>query len=74
MRLSLLDRLLGRDVRAAARDYIAAMRPTDQIEEGLAEALAVVEEARARKIAVNGRKYTPPIQPRPVVCTAIPKD
>lgn len=74
MKLSLLDRILGRDVDAAARDYLAAMRPAEQVEEGFADVLAALAEARTRKTEVSGRKYTPPVQPRPVIRTAVPKD
>jgi hypothetical protein len=74
--VSLLDRLLGRELRRVHGEFLEAMRPSDQVEAALAEALAVVEEARRRRAAAqsSGRKFTPAPQPRPARIPSIPED
>jgi hypothetical protein len=73
---SFIDRLLGRDLKRVHDEFIEAMRPSDQVEVALAEALAVVEEARRRRAAAQptGRKFTPAPQPRPARIPSIPED
>lgn len=72
--MSLWDRLLGREMRRVHDQFVEAMRPADQVDAALRDALAVIEEARRRK-QVAGRKNTPPVPlPRPARIPSIPED
>ena len=71
--MRLWDRLLGREMARVHDEFLEAMKPSEQVQVALADAIDAIKDARARQ-GRRPRYITPPPVPRPARIPSIPDD